>query len=123
MSAPDSQPEVIVAKVSWWVHLVPVFVAIIGLIQAAGFLWVGNSVQHTTSAVIGVKSAVAGVEEKVTDTTRAVDQMEKQINSNMERQIKSAIEEAIAKYRLGLLEDKMEENKAKAKEEAAESLE
>lgn len=76
-----------------WTHLVPVFIAIISLVQVFGLAWLSMKVGNTNAAV--------------QDTTVAVNKMEEQINSNMERQIRQAIGEALAKERLQVEEKKV----------------
>jgi hypothetical protein len=84
-----------VAIVPYWTYLIPVFIAIVGCIQVWGLAWIGRQIERGTKAT--------------EDTTKAVNGMEQQINSNMEKQIKQAIAEAIARERLRAKEEKERE--------------
>ena len=75
-----------VARVPYWTYLIPVIIAFFSLVQVLGLAWIGTKVDATT--------------EQQAKTTSAVVTMEKQINSNMERQIRQAISEALAQERL-----------------------
>jgi hypothetical protein len=75
-----------VALVPYWTYLIPVFIALVGCIQVWGLAYISRRIDRGTIAT-----------EK---TTAAVNTMEAQINSNMEKQIRQAIAEAIAQERL-----------------------
>jgi hypothetical protein len=84
-----------VAVAPYWTYLIPVFIAIVGCVQVWGLAWLGQRVNKGTEAT--------------NRTTTAINDMEHQINSNMEKQIKQAIAEAIAQERLRVSEEKKKE--------------
>src|ERR1043166_1885567 len=105
LSAQPARRVAVVAPVPYWSYLIPVVTALIATIQVLGLAYIGVKMGD-------VKQGVAVVSQKVDEGKQATTVLEKQINSNLEKQIKQAIAEALAVQALHFNEER---EKAKKK--------
>ncbi len=88
-------------SVPYWSYLIPVVTAFFALVQVLGLAYITAKFGPAKQEVIG----------KIAETKNAVEVLEKQINSNLEKQIKQAISEALAVQALHFQEEKTKEKK------------
>lgn len=92
-----------VAVVPYWTYLVPVAIAFIGLVNTLGLAYITAKFSKGKAEIVtGIDQTKKAVEE----SKEAVVVLEKQINSNLDKQIRASIAEAIATERLRVSQER-----------------
>ncbi len=89
-AAVDYPPTpVIVTDVPYWSYLIPLGIALVGAIQVLGLAMINRRINSHKVAIV----------DRISEAKESVVDLERQINSNLDRQIQQAVIAAIAKER------------------------